>query len=470
MKNNTNHTSLQDLIDSVPSLSEHFYNVNASQEGRYNLDAFIPPVFTNWRDEQQSWGESVGLLHQSHHMSELFIEGPDALHFLERMGVNSMKNFTTDRAKQYVVCSPSGHMIGDGILHRLDDNKFEFVASSTPVNWLMYQAEIGNYDIQVFPDYSSHIDKTGKRTNWRFQLAGPNADPLLEAVIDEPALPELRFFHTARVTIRGCDVLVLRHSMTTQGFELSGPFEDEQTVRDAILEVGKDFGLTPVGTKTYFSNAAGSGWMARPVPGIYTDSTLKPYRQWLSADSEEAKIEFGGSFVSNNIEDYYATPYDVGYGRLVKFDHDFIGREALENLPDEKKRVKVPLVWDKDDVQRIFASQFGDGPRYKSLEFPSVNYAFNQFDEVRGWKGEFAGVSCHAAYYNPIGEFQSLAMLDPKFSEPGTQVVLTWGEPNGGSSKTKIEKHTQTTIRATVASAPALQRLAHNRSKDLTFA
>lgn len=464
MSNNTTRTSLQDLIDSVPSISEYFYNFNKkstaeSLGGRYNLDAFIPPVFTNWRDEQQSWGDSVGLFHQSHHMSELFIEGPDALRFLERMGVNSMKKFPLNRAKQYVVVSPSGHMIGDGILHRLDDQKFEFVASSTPVNWLMYHAETLDYDIQVFPDYSSHIDRSGKRTNWRFQLVGPYSEDLFEAVIDEPTPPEIKFFHTAHVTIRGCKVLALRHSMTTKGFEISGPFEDEKTVRDAILEVGKDFDLTPVGTMTYFSNSAGSGWMARPVPGIYTDSTLKPYRQWLSADSEEANLEIGGSFVSNNIEDYYATPYDVGYGRLVKFDHDFVGREALENLPDEKKRVKVPLVWDKDDVQKVFDSQFGVGPRFKSIEFPSVNYAFNQFDEVWSRKGEFAGVSCFAAYYNPAGEIQSLAMLDPKFSEPGTRVALTWGEPNGGSRKSRVEKHTQTTIRATVVSSPTLQRL-----------
>ena len=34
----------------------------------------------------------------------------------------------------------------------------------------------------------------------------------------------------------------------------------------------------------------------------------------------------------NNIEDYYVTPYELGYGPFVKFDHDFIGREALEKM------------------------------------------------------------------------------------------------------------------------------------------
>ena len=49
-------------------------------------------------------------------------------------------------------------------------------------------------------------------------------------------------------------------------------------------------------------------------------------------ESYEAKASIGGSFVSANIEDYYLTPWDLGYGHFVKFDHDFIGREALEKM------------------------------------------------------------------------------------------------------------------------------------------
>jgi len=432
MSNNTKK-SLQDVIDSVPNLRRHFYN--ETRGGDFSPSTFIPSAFTNWRDEQQAWKDSVALLHQSHHMTDTFIEGPDALRFLERFGVNSMKKFPMDRAKQYVACSPNGHLIGDGILHRLDDEKFQLVGTSPVHNWLMYQAEVGDYDLQISQDWASLIDSTENPENWRFQLAGPNAVPLLEAVIDEPQLSDIKFFHTAQVTIRGCNVLAHGHSMSGQGFELSGPFEDEQTVRDAILEVGKDFGVTPVGTDAYFTAHISSGWLSSPIPAIFTDSRLKSYRQWLPADSFEATTTLGGSFVSDNMEDYYFNPYDVGYGGLVKFDHDFVGREALENLPDEKKREKVQLVWDRDDVRRVFASQFGDGPRYKSLEEPLTRYSRIQYDEVRNWKGEFAGVSADCGYVNPVGEFLSIAVLDPKFSEPGTQVELTWGEPNGGSSK-----------------------------------
>jgi len=43
----------------------------------------------------------------------------------------------------------------------------------------------------------------------------------------------------------------------------------------------------------------------------------------------EVMGSLGGSLVSDNILDYYADPIEVGYGPLVDFDHDFIGRHAL---------------------------------------------------------------------------------------------------------------------------------------------
>jgi vanillate/3-O-methylgallate O-demethylase len=93
--------SLQDLINEVPDLVDYFYNdtiaPHFSRSGK--SAAFIPPEFTNWRDEQRAWRETAILFDQSHHMPELFLKGPDALRLLERVGVNSFKDFTVDKAK-----------------------------------------------------------------------------------------------------------------------------------------------------------------------------------------------------------------------------------------------------------------------------------------------------------------------------------------------------------------------------------
>ncbi|GCB45326.1 aminomethyltransferase family protein [Streptomyces sp. NL15-2K] len=450
--------SLQALIDETPDLVEYFYNECAaphfSRAGVAKTGALIPPAFTNWRDEQRAWAETTALFHQSHHMPELFVEGPDALRLLERVGVNTFGNFTLDRAKQFVACTPSGHVIGDSIAYRIGEETYELVSGMPVLNWVQYQAETGGYDVKITRDNHSTANPTGRRVNFRFQLDGPTAGKTFAAAIDGD-VPDLGFFRTVRVKIAGVDVLVLRHGMAgNQGVELSGPFEAEKKVRDRLLEAGEPYGIVPVGTQAYFSTPMSGAWMPYPVPGIFSGDELRDYREWLPADTWEASTQLGGSFYSADITDYYVTPYDLGYGRVVKFDHDFIGREALEAIRPEQRRQKVALVWDREDVMRILGSQFGEGPRYKSLDFPVAYYAWNQFDTVTGADGSTAGVSCHAGYVNPIGEMLSLAMLCPEHATPGTEVTITWGEPNGGSRKPQVERHEQTTVRATVAPAP----------------
>jgi vanillate/3-O-methylgallate O-demethylase len=451
--------SLQQLLDSVPNIVEYLRNEVTSQHFSRAAAAgkttqFTPLAFTNWRDEQRSWSEGTALFHQSHHMPELFLEGPDALRLLERVGINTVANWDISRAKQFIGCTPSGHVIGDCIAYRHGEHTFELVSGMALLNWIEFQANVADYDVSIVREAPSNLNPGARRTKYRFQLDGPTAGDVFAAAIDGD-LPELKFFRTATVTIKGREVLVLRHGMAGhQGVELSGPFDDEQAVRAAILEAGRDHGIVPVGTAAYFSTSLSNAWLAFPVPPVFTGEELRAYREWLPGDSWEAHSELGGSFVSPNIEDYYATPYDLGYGHVVKFDHDFIGRVALESMPEERKGQKVCLVWDHEDVLKVYASQFASWPRYKSIEMPVATYAFHQFDEVRNEAADFVGVSRHAAYISQEGEQLSLAVLNAAHAVPGTRVSLTWGEPGGGSRKPQVERHEQTTIRATVAPAP----------------
>ncbi|OGA08818.1 MAG: glycine cleavage system protein T [Betaproteobacteria bacterium RIFCSPHIGHO2_12_FULL_69_13] len=457
--------SLQDLLDETPDLVRYFFNETLAPHYRARTSltaAYIPPEFTNWRDEQRAWRETAILFDQSHHMPELFLSGPDALRLLERLGINTFVNFAPDRAKQFVACTPRGHVIGDCIAYCHAPESFELISGMSVLNWVQYQAQAGGYKVSIERDDPTPFNAAGRRVKYRFQLEGPNAAKIFGELADAGA-PEIAFFHTARVKIRGHEVLVLRHGMAGHmGVELSGPYDEMAAVRSAILEAGRKHGLVPGGTKTYFSTIFEFGWMPYPLPGIYTGEELRGFREWLSADGWEANAQLAGSFYSSNIEDYYVTPWDLGYGHILKFDHDFIGREALEKLAKQPRRSKVTLVWNRDDVLRVFASQFGAGPRFKSLDFPVAYYGWPHFDEVRAAGGRLAGLSCHCGYSNNEGEMLSLAMLEDVFTTPGTPVELTWGEPNGGSKKPHVERHEQVRIRATVAPVPyarSVQRL-----------
>jgi syringate O-demethylase len=286
-----------------------------NQQTGPNVYPGIPPEYTNWRDETQAWQKTCVLFNQSYHMADLLVEGPDAQKLLSQLAVNSFAGFAVDKAKQFVPCTPDGYVIGDVILFYLAPNSFNLVGRIPSLNWIRFHAATGGYDVKVeLDERSAARPDPFNRKAYRFQLQGPNAMHVLEKVIGGKA-PELKFFNMGHVTIAGRPVRALRHGMAGQpGYELFGPYAEHDLIRDAIGKAGEEFGLRFVGGRAYSANTLESGWVPSPLPGIYTGEKLKAYRQWLPADCYEAKASIGGSFNSPNIEDYYLTPWDLGYG------------------------------------------------------------------------------------------------------------------------------------------------------------
>ncbi|UZX03109.1 aminomethyl transferase family protein [Arthrobacter sp. CDRTa11] len=450
--------SLQDLIDSKPDLVDYLYNDSPGAHSRGRAD--LTPVrqeFTNWRDEQRSWRETAVLFDQSHHMPELVVKGADAKRLLNHVGVNSLANLQPGRAKQFLGVNERGQMIGDCILYALEDETYELVSSMPLLNWLEYQILTGDWDVTYERDNNTSDNPTGSRKLFRYQLDGPNAGAIFDEVI-EGGVPDVGPFRTARVRIAGVDVLVLRHSMSGhRGYEVSGPYEQgESVVLKAILDAGARHGLLQAGAKTYFSASFEGGWMAYPLPAVYTGEELRAYREWLPADSWEGKFQLAGSFRPESVEDYYVTPYDMGYGKLVSFDHDFIGRAALEEIAQHKTRTKVTLIWNRDDILKVVGSLFDeDELPYKYIELPVADYGnLTHRDEVYNLDGEMIGVATKVGYTINVRKLISVAMIDLDRVAVGDEVEIVWGEANGGSRKPRVERHRQVRVRATVEPAP----------------
>ena len=341
-------SNLQEILDAVPAVEL----LRNSQVGAY-VYPVVAAEFTNWRREQQAWRETAVLFDQSHHMVNLFFKGPDALKLISDTAINSVENFPVGMAKQYVPTTPAGYVIGDGILFHLDPDEFVFVGRAPAANWLQYQGETGGYDVEIEKDDRSPMRPSGKQVTrkvWRFQVQGPNAWQVLEKVNGGP-LEDVKFFRMSEMNIAGRTVRTLRHGMAgAPGLEIWGPYETYDEVKEAILEAGKEFGLEPVGSRAYSSNTLESGWIPSPLPAIYSGEELRAYREWLTPSSYEAVNALAGSFVSDDIEDYYLNPYELGYGPFVKFDHEFYGSEALERVDREAQRRKVTLAWSSEDV------------------------------------------------------------------------------------------------------------------------
>lgn len=444
--------SLEELLQTVGNPVEMLRN---SQIGAY-IYPVVPAEFTNWRDEQLAWRKTCVLYDQSHHMVELYVEGPDALKLLSRLTINSFKNFAVNKAKQYVPCSYDGYVIGDGILFYLEENKCVFVGRAPVANWIHFHAETGGYDVSFFKNDRSPSRPMGKpvtRINYRYQLQGPNAQHLIEKLHGGP-YPDIKFFNMGSINIAGRKVRALRHGMAgTPGLEIWGPYDEGEEIRAAIVEAGKEFGLAQVGSRAYATNTIESGWIPSPLPAVYSGEKMKPYREWLPVTSYEASGSLGGSFYSGDIDDYYLTPHALGYGAFVKFDHEFIGREALEKMAGEPQRKKVTFAWNSDDVIKVFRSLFEpNGDPYKYIDLPLSNYTSATYDKVM-YGGRMVGFSMFSGYSYNERSMLSLGTVDPDIPI-GSEVTIVWGEEGGGSRKTTVERHQQTEIRAIVSPAP----------------
>jgi glycine cleavage system aminomethyltransferase T len=453
--------SLEELLRSIASPVDMLRNAQVGP----NVYPGVPAEFTNWRDEQWAWQNTCVLFNQSYHMADLAVQGPDALALLSHLGVNTFENFAVDKAKQFVPCTPAGYVIGDVILFHLAEHEFNMVGRAPVLNWVTYHAQTGDYDVEVTLDQRWALRTDGRRESFRFQLQGPNAMDVIARLLGRTP-PELKFFNLTGVQIAGRDVRALRHGMVGQpGWELFGPWDDGEAVREAILAAGEELGLRQAGGRAYSSNALESGWIPSPLPAVYTGDELRAYREWLPANGYEGSASLGGSFVSPNIEDYYFTPWDLGYGHLINFDHDFIGRDALRRMLDDGHRHKVTLALDDEDVAETIATMFQKTDRAKFIDWPSAVYSMHPFDRVIAG-GDTVGVSTWFGYSYNEAKMLTLAVLDAAYAKPGTEVTLVWGEEDGGTAKPTVEPHVQREIRGVVSPVPYVEVVRQSYAPD----
>jgi glycine cleavage system aminomethyltransferase T len=177
------------------------------------------------------------------------------------------------------------------------------------------------------------------------------------------------------------------------------------------------------------------------VPGIYTDPELLDYRRHLALFGIEGKRPLNGSFFSEDIEDYYVSPYELGYGKMISFNHDFVGRDALEKTKGEVRRTKVTLVLDSDDVRTVIGE--GQDPGFV------LTYARHRVETAAG----LVGVTMQSASIDPVGTVLAQTLIDSEYATAGSEVSVVWGEHPGSGTDPEADLGFPR-IRATVQPSP----------------
>jgi glycine cleavage system aminomethyltransferase T len=429
----TPDTTLQQALDAVGGPMRLLW-----KPGSPNLEVpVVPPAFADWQVEQRAATESVALLDVSHHMNDLFIEGPDATRVLAASSANNYEKFAIGQAKQFIAVTDEGWLLQDAILARRGENKYVLTGIGTTHSWVIYHAVTSGADVEFAFDPSSDLRGPADPRIFRYQIQGPRALDMLSPIFGDQ-LDDIRFFHEKEVVLDGLRFSALRHGMAGEaGFEFIGPWAISEFVKEALLVAGEPFELQQVGGRVYYTLGVDSGWLATPVPGIYEGPADAGFRAFTKVFSYEGMTALQGSYFSPDIQDYYVNPYELGYGRSVSFNHEFTGREALEKKKDEVHRTKVTLVWNRDDVERVFGA---DRDIVRSYTKDRVLLS-----------DATVGLSEYAASSAAENTIHSIAGVDLAHSAPGTHVELHWGQHPGPGDPGFSDFQT---IRATVQPAP----------------
>lgn len=391
------------------------------------------PEYSDWIDESMSWKESCYIGDWSFLWERRF-KGPDVLKLFSDISVNSFAKFDVGQSKHVIHTDENGKVIHEGILSRLSDD--EYMLFGRGCFWADYKLRHGKYNA------------TSQADDWfNFQVSGPKAIYVVEKAAGQ-SLRDVKFMHSGRIRIKGHEVLALRQGMAGEiGFELQGSAKYAREVYDAILEAGREFGIRRLGGRAVFINhleACFPTIITDYCPAIFGDN-MKEYRAEFEAAMPGFATTFNiaGSFEGKDISDWYRNPVELGWGKNVKLDHDFLGRKALEAEVANPTRLMRTLVWNADDVVDVYASLFRQDKPYDYMEMPRDQRGYMYADKVMK-NGKPVGVSTSRGYSYYFRQMLSLCTIDVAHSEPGTEVVVVWGNPG----------QPQKEIRATVAPAP----------------
>ena len=229
-------------------------------------------------------------------------------------------------------------------------------------------------------------------------------------------------------------------------------------VGDAIMEAGKEFGIRQLGGRAVFINhleACFPTIVTDYLPAIFGED-MQEYLAEFKAAMPAYAITFNlaGSFEADDISAWYRSPVELGWANRIKFDHDFIGRKALEAEVAHPKRTMRTLVWNADDVVDVYASLFRQGKPYHYMEIPRDQRGFMYADKILK-DNKLVGVATSRGYSYHFRQMLSLCTIDVEHSESGTEVTVVWGDPGEPRKE----------IRATVAPAPYKK---DNRRIDVT--
>ncbi|HIT90969.1 MAG TPA: aminomethyl transferase family protein [Candidatus Merdenecus merdavium] len=413
---------------------------------------YFPSVVTEPREELLACRETAWIGTFLNLSPVYDISGPDAIKLLNYVCVN--RDFSTLKirgSRHVLMCNEKGQLLADGLLIRTGEESFR-------TYWL---APVLAFYVDTL---GMNVEGAWVKDEYFFQIDGPKSLEILEKA-SQTDLHDMKFAGRKNVKIMGTDVTVIRLGMSgALAYEIHGNIHHADLVYDAVVDAGKEFGLKRLGNRQYCKNHTQGGYPNQFIhfwyPWFTSGDDLKEYIEEYSKGSWILDhYSFFGS-ANDDVENFFITPYDIKWDYLIKYDNDFIGREALEEIGKNPPRTCVTLEWNAEDVGQVFASQFR-GTDVEPIDNISRIGDDDDQPSFRASKvlldGNMVGITAGRTQDFYHRRMISLAFIRREHAVEGKELKVLWGT-NGSP---------QMEIRARVAPFPYYQEEYRNETFDV---
>jgi glycine cleavage system aminomethyltransferase T len=376
----------------------------------------VPFAYTTWEHEELSWHDTSYIHAGLNPFMFNDIKGKDFMKALGDLSVSSFNNFPIGKARHTILCNKKGKVLLDGIVVRRSEN--EFITMCLP-------------DLETLNEMSGNkynfVGKDTSNKRFFYQLCGPRSLEIVEAAARED-LHDIKFMYSRDANIAGKDIFVLRTGMAgTLGYEVHGKIEDALVVYNALMEAGKPYGITEIGRHAYRNT--------------HTEGSIPQ----ASIHYAFAFPGFGAPVITGsldpNSELVYRSPIELGWEKMINFNHDFVGKAALKREIEGHHNTMVHLIWDTDDVMKVIHTAFEKGNSCDTMDmaedFDYVHASGGfRMDEVYDG-GKMIGVASGRMLSSKNREMLSLCTIDQDYAVEGKIVEVLWG--NRGTRQMRIK-------------------------------
>ena len=265
----------------------------------------MPVQYSGLRQEHAAVRERAGMFDVSH-MGEFFVEGPDAIPFLQKVTSNDVSKLIPGKIQYSCFPNEQGGIVDDLLVYCFSEEHFLLVvnASNMDKDWNHLQNYTSGFEVELSnqsDDYSL------------LAVQGPKATEILQT-LTQVNLNEIRYYNFLIGRIAGIEEVIISATGYTGagGFELYVPNEHAAKLWNSVIEAGEPYGLLPA--------------------GLGARDTLR--------------LEMGMCLYGNDIDDT-TSPLEAGLGWITKFSKDFISSQTFAKQKEEgisKKLVGFEMI------------------------------------------------------------------------------------------------------------------------------